>query len=179
MTARRAFLVGPRGSGKSTVARLMAGRLGWSWLDADVVLERRAGQTVREIFASEGEAGFRRRESELLAELCGLDHHVIATGGGVVLSAENRERLTRSGVVFWLTGSAEALWRRICADASTAERRPALAGGGLAEVEQILTAREPLYRACAAHAIDTTTATPEEVAERIVGLLEFRPDRDH
>src|SRR5689334_2595238 len=87
------FLIGPRGSGKSTVARLLASRLGWDWVDADVVLERRCACSVRDLFARVGEAGFRDYEAAVLAELCRLRNHVVATGGGVVLRPDNRERL--------------------------------------------------------------------------------------
>ena len=86
-------LVGPRGSGKTTVARLLAGRLGWGWVDADDELERRAGRSVRRVFAEEGEAGFRELEAAVLRELCGLRRHVLATGGGAVLREDNRALL--------------------------------------------------------------------------------------
>src|SRR4051812_32333065 len=103
------FLVGPRGGGKSTVARLLAERLGWAWADADVLLERRAGMTIREVFEREGEAGFRDREAAVLRELCGLRDHVIATGGGVVLREENRDAMRRAGDVIYLTADPETL----------------------------------------------------------------------
>src|SRR5262245_25909137 len=93
LSLSRLFLIGPRGSGKTTVAALVAGRLGWDWVDADTVLERRAGMSVRAVFAAEGEPGFRDRESAVLAELCRLGRHVIATGGGVVLREPNRQLL--------------------------------------------------------------------------------------
>src|SRR5436305_15234067 len=91
------FLIGPRGSGKTTVARLLAERLGWDWVDVDAALEAAAGRSVRDIFAAEGEAGFRAREAAGLAELCRRRRHVIATGGGVVLDPENRQRLREAG----------------------------------------------------------------------------------
>src|SRR4051812_20716847 len=98
VTLSRLFLVGPRGSGKSTVAALLARRLGWGWVDADALLEERAGRTIRDLFAEEGEPGFREREASLLAELCGRARHVIATGGGVVLRPASREAMRRAGV---------------------------------------------------------------------------------
>jgi shikimate kinase len=162
------FLVGYRGSGKTTVARLLAGRLGWQWLDADVLLEERAGRSIRRIFEEEGEAAFRRMESELLDELCGGQRQVIATGGGIVLSEANRRRLREAGCVVWLDADATTLWQRMREDATTAERRPNLTVGGLAEVEQLLRAREPFYRECAALRIDTTGRTPEAVVEEII-----------
>src|SRR5215471_17730294 len=76
------FLVGYRGSGKTTVARLLADKLGWDWIDADEALQQRHGRSIRTIFAEEGEAGFRDKETTLLGELCRLRQHVIATGGG-------------------------------------------------------------------------------------------------
>src|SRR6516162_5971118 len=100
------FLIGPRGSGKTTVARLLAQRIGWAWCDADELLEERAGKTIRQIFADEGEAAFRERESALLQEIALRQDHVIATGGGIVLSPANRE-LLRRGAVVWLTAAPQ------------------------------------------------------------------------
>lgn len=168
------FLIGYRGSGKTTVARLLAERLGWHWIDADVLLEARASRSIRQIFAEEGEAGFRAREAAVLAELCGRRRHVIATGGGVVLRDENRERL-KAGRVVWLTGDAEILWQRLQGDTTTSERRPALTVGGLAEVKELVQAREPLYRACSDVVISTVGKTPEEVAAEI--LIQAFPNR--
>ena len=165
------FLVGYRCTGKTTVARLVAGRLGWPWLDADAVLEERAGCSVRAVFAAEGEAGFRRREADVLEDLCRRGRHVIATGGGVVLGADNRARLRAAGRVVWLTADAETIWRRVQADATTAERRPALTVGGLAEVRQLLEAREALYRETAHHTVETAGRTPEEVAELVLAAV--------
>jgi len=171
MSAARLFLIGFRGTGKSTVARLLAQALGWDSLDADAELEARCGRSIRAVFAEEGEAGFRDREAAVLADLCGRDRVVVATGGGVVLRTANRERL-RTGTVVWLTADADTLCRRLAADPATAERRPALAGGSAAcdraEVEQLLHQREPLYRACANLTVDTTGRTPEEVATAIL-----------
>jgi shikimate kinase len=162
------LLIGPRGSGKTTVARLLAARLGWGWADADERLEARAGSTIRALFAAFGEAGFRDRESTLLGELCALREHVVATGGGVVLRAGNRELLRRSGWVAWLSADVETLWGRLSGDGTTPERRPALtAAGGREEVAEVLRLREPLYRACADLAVPTAGRTPEEVAAEV------------
>lgn len=163
------FLIGYRGSGKTTIARLLGRRLGWPWLDADTLLEERAGRTIREIFAVEGEAGFRDREAAVLRELTELRAHVIATGGGVVLRPENRT-LLRRGRVVWLTASPSVLWERMQSDVTTAARRPDLAQGGIAEVEQLLAARTPLYAACAERTLDAA-APPEEIAAAIEAWL--------
>src|SRR5262249_41226273 len=143
----RIYLVGYRGSGKSTVGPLLAGRLGWRFLDADALLEQRAGRTVADVFAAEGGAGFRQREAALLAELAGRERHVIANGGGVVLRAANRRLLRESGYCVWLTGDPATLYQRSQTDPASRGRRPALTGlPGPAEVERLMREREPLYR---------------------------------
>ncbi len=160
------FLIGVRGSGKSTVARLLAEKMGWRWRDADEVLEQRYGQTIRAIFANEGEAGFRDKEAAVLADLCALRPCVVATGGGVLLRESNRRLMRASGRAIWLTASVDTLWQRIRDDETTAERRPALTVGGRAEIEEILRLREPLYRQYADYIVDTTAKTvPDIVAE--------------
>jgi len=164
------FLIGARGSGKTAVAHALAARLCCSVCDADALVEQRAGKTIREIFAEKGEAGFREREAAILREVSGWRDHVIATGGGVILRPENRE-LLRRGHVVWLHAAPAVLWQRIQADTATAERRPNLAQGGLAEVEALLAARAALYEACADVRIDTDNDSPEAVAERIIAWL--------
>jgi shikimate kinase len=165
------FLIGLRGSGKSTVARLLASELGWNWLDADDELEKRYGQSIRAIFESEGEAGFREKESVVLEELCGLRRHVIATGGGGVLRERNRVLLRASGRVVWLTADIETLWKRVRSDSATADRRPQLTVGGRAEMEGILHFREPLYRQCADLVVDSAGREPNEIAAEILRWL--------
>jgi shikimate kinase len=159
------ILVGPRATGKTTVARLLAQRLRWGWLDADELLEKRAGCSIRELFGTAGEAAFRDLESAVLDELCSCRRLVIATGGGVVLRPANRERLRAVGRVVWLTADAATLWRRLQGDGTTSERRPDLtASGGLAEVEEVLRVRGPLYQEVAEFSVDTAGRSPEEVA---------------
>ncbi|HEV3263561.1 MAG TPA: shikimate kinase [Gemmataceae bacterium] len=162
------FLIGYRGTGKTTVAGLLAERLGWQWADADQVLEARGGRNIRRIFAEEGEAAFRLMEAAVLEELCRLRRHVIATGGGVVLREANREQLRAAGRVVWLTADAATLWQRLRQDTTTTQRRPDLTVGGLAEIEQLLAAREPLYHACADLRVDTTCLTAVEAARAIL-----------
>ena len=140
------FLIGYRATGKTTVARILAELLGWTCVDADQVLEERHGRTIRRIFAEEGEAGFRDKEAALLEEFCNKERQVIATGGGVVLRESNRQRLQGAGWVVWLTADAQTLWQRLQGDPTSMERRPPLTVGGLAEIEEVLRLREPLYQ---------------------------------
>lgn len=165
------FLIGYRGTGKSTVARLVAQKLGWDWCDADAILEQRYGRTIRQIFADEGEPGFRAKEAAVLEDLVHRDRHVVATGGGIILRPDNRAKL-RMGKVVWLTAPAEVLWRRLQADTTTAERRPNLAQGGLAEIEENLRLREPLYAACADWVVDTAASSADDVADALFRWLE-------
>jgi shikimate kinase len=168
------FLIGARGSGKTTIARLLAERLGWSWVDADEVLEREAGCSIQSIFAREGEARFREREARHLAEFSDLRRHVVATGGGAVLRPANRE-LLRRGWVVWLTADVETLWGRVQADTSTASRRPNLSVGGPGEVAEVLRNREPLYRACADLTISTTGRALDAIVADILAALPAEP----
>src|SRR6266542_2986856 len=138
------FLIGYRATGKSTVARLLAARLGWDCVDADEALATRYGRTIRQIFAEEGEAGFRDKEAAVLEELCRRPRLVVATGGGVILREANRLRLRAAGRVVWLTAKAETIWSRLQQDPTTSERRPALTVGVLAEVFVLLSTRQPL-----------------------------------
>jgi shikimate kinase len=169
------FLIGYRGTGKTSVARILAEKIGWGWLDADALLEERYGRSIRRIFEEDGEAGFREKETAVLEELCRSRNQVIATGGGVVLQEANRQRLRTAGRVVWLTAEPQTLWQRLQDDVTTRERRPPLCGGGLAEIEQLLRARTPLYQRCADFAIDTTAESPETIAGRIVEFLESSP----
>lgn len=167
------FLIGYRGTGKTTVGRALAERLGWEFRDADAELEAGAEMTIAEIFVAEGEPGFRDRESRTLAELSAGANRVIATGGGVILRPQNREILRASGFVAWLTASPEVLWERINADTTTAARRPNLtASGGLDEVVRLLAIREPLYREVADGVVPTEGKSPEAVAADILQAWE-------
>ncbi|HUR54205.1 MAG TPA: shikimate kinase [Gemmataceae bacterium] len=162
------FLIGYRGSGKTTVGRALAARLGWDFLDADVSIESLAGKSILDIFKTEGETAFRDRESAVLADLARLTKTVVATGGGVVLRDQNRA-LLRAGFVTWLTASPEALAARIAADPTTATRRPNLtAAGGVQEVRALLAVREPYYRDAADFVVDAEQLSPEAAADAIL-----------
>lgn len=169
MNTARIFLIGYRGTGKSTVGRALADRLGWRFLDADTALETAAQTSITQIFATEGEPGFRDRESAILETLSQTPTAVIATGGGVILRPANRERLHSHGFTVWLTATPETCWERMQTDPTTGQRRPNLtATGGLEEVRTLLAFREPLYRAVAHATFDTEADSPETLAAAIL-----------
>lgn len=172
-------LIGYRGCGKSTVAALLAERLGCDCQDADEVLEAAVGHSIAEMIRTEGETAFRDAEAAVLASTLASSTGVVATGGGVVLRSENRHLLREAfRPVVWLSAPADVIRRRLAADPMTVARRPALTGGDpLDEVAAAVADREPLYRECADHIIDAASAMPAAVAESILTWLrqDWRP----
>lgn len=166
------YFVGPMGSGKTTVGRLVAERLGRPFADTDALIIERAGCSIPEIFARDGEEGFRRLEAAVLRELPG--GLVVATGGGLVLRPENRDHLKATGCTVWLRVPAEELYRRL-AQGEGVKRRPLLQGEDpLGKLRAIATAREPLYRQAADIIVETGGLTPQEAAEAVLRRLEAR-----
>lgn len=162
------YLIGYRGCGKTTVARLLSALLRMPAIDADEQLEQTAAKTIREIFAAEGEAGFRDRESQTLRELCLRDGLIVSWGGGVILRESNRNALKAAGKIVWLKARPETLLARIEQDPTTGERRPNLtAAGGIDEVRQLLTIREPLYTQAADKIVEVDDVSPAKIAADI------------
>lgn len=146
------FLIGPMGAGKSTIGKLLAKTLGRDFVDSDREIERRTGVSIPMIFEYEGEAGFRRREAEMLAQLSARDGIILATGGGAVLKPENRDLLRRRGFVAYLKCSVEKQLERTHRDShrpllNTADPRQRL--------EDLFLEREPLYAEIADVTVDT------------------------
>lgn len=163
-------LTGFMASGKSTVGRLVADRLGREFIDTDAVIEARTGKRISDIFAEEGEAAFRRLEKELCRELSAPRRLVIATGGGMLLDDENRELIERGGRVICLMVEPEVVIRRLagCAD------RPLLAQEDpLLAARRLLEGRLPLYRSFAWQ-VDTTDLTAEEVVGKVLQQWQAR-----
>ncbi|MCX7803700.1 MAG: shikimate kinase [Planctomycetota bacterium] len=163
-------LIGPRGSGKTAVGRALAERLGRPLLDTDEEVERKAGKSIRDIFEQDGEGRFRDVEAEVVREAARRDGIVIATGGGVVLRRENVEALRRNGFLVHLDAPPDTLAGRVMQDAATRARRPPLLPGldEEEEIRRVMEARAPLYAAARHLRLDTSCASPEEVAGTII-----------
>jgi shikimate kinase len=158
------FLVGLMGAGKTSVGRLLARRLGKTFYDCDHEVERATGVKVAVIFEIEGEAGFRSRETRTLAELVRHKDIVLATGGGAVLSAENRRLLTENGVVVYLRAAPADLWSRTRQD----RNRPLLKTADPRErLQELYDERDPLYRAVADVVVDTGQQSVASLTHRL------------
>ena len=165
-------LIGYRGVGKSTIAPLLAARLGWNWADADTLIEQQTGRSIAEIFATEGEPGFRMREAGVLSELLSQDRLVIAAGGGAILAPHSRQAIRRAGPAIWLTASLDSIFARIHGDSTTAARRPSLTGADpRTEIQTLLATRTPLYAETATHTVDTEGRSPAAIVDEILLAL--------
>ncbi len=158
------FLIGPMGVGKSTIGKRLAKVMGLEFYDCDHEVEARTGVSVPVIFDIEGEAGFRKRESEVLKELTALKGIVLVTGGGSVLSEENRELISNNGFVVYLTGDVDHIMNRIAKDT----RRPLLlTDDPRATLAMIMEIRDPFYREIADLTIDTTRFNIRQIIDQI------------
>jgi shikimate kinase len=163
-------LVGMPGSGKSTVGRQLSRRLQLPFFDSDHVIEQRLGCSIREYFAREGEAAFRDVEEQVLAELAQGPTAVVATGGGAVLRAGNRQRLRDAGRVIYLRSSPEELFRRLRHDM----QRPLLqVPNPLDKLRELYAQRDPLYREVAHFQIETGRPSVSRLVNMIVMQLEL------
>ena len=161
-------LIGYRGTGKSTIANLLAERLSMHVVGMDAEIVKRAGKTIPEIVEESGWDHFRDMESCVAADFGSEDGLIIDAGGGVIVRPQNIESLKENGVVFWLTADEATIVERIGDDT----QRPSLSGSKsfVEEVAEILAEREPKYRAAADHAIDTVENSAEQAAEEIARI---------
>ena len=162
-------LIGYRGTGKSTVGRLLAARLGRDLVSTDAEIVNRAKRTIPEIVARDGWEYFRNLESDICRELASRDQLVIDTGGGAILRAQNVEMLKTNGTVFWLTASVETIAKRIGGD----NQRPSLTGtkSFVDEIQDVLRERTPKYQAAADHSIATDDRSITQLVETLLTLV--------
>ena len=164
------YLVGLMGAGKTTVGRLLAKHYGCTFYDSDHVIEARTGVKIPVIFEIEGEAGFRKREEAIIAELTALSGIVLATGGGAVLSAVNRENLRDRGTVIYLRGLPEHLYERTRHD----RNRPLLqTDNPLEKLRELFRQRDPLYQEVADIVIDTGRQSVAGMTRALYGKLDL------
>lgn len=169
MDSGNIFLVGMMGAGKTTVGKALARRLRRDFIDCDREIVERTGVPIATIFEIEGEAGFRRRESAVLAELARRSGAVVATGGGAVLAEENRRLMREHGTVVYIRVSLDHLHERTRRD----NVRPLLATGDRrATLASLLESRDPLYRQAAHIVVEGGTPGAGSLAGRIVEALE-------
>jgi shikimate kinase len=167
-------LVGPMGAGKSALGARLATRLGLAFVDADRAIEAAAGVDIPTIFALEGEAGFRRRESQQLADILAGEGRVVATGGGAVLAPDNRTLLRTRGFVVYLKLGVAAQLQRLARDRS----RPLLASGDReATLRALAEVRDPLYTALADYTLDAAALPADAAARRLATELRARWQR--
>jgi shikimate kinase len=166
-------LIGLSGSGKTTVGRLLAKRLGWRFVDTDREIQRQQGQSVQAIFREHGEPRFREIEAEMVAEVCGRTNQVIATGGGSPVAEANRARMLDGNLVIFLEGSPAILATRLTRSIAR-EPRPMLGETNLVDrLTELAEQRDAPYR-CAHHVVQTDHRTPREVADVIAVLVRAR-----
>ncbi len=161
-------LVGMMGVGKTTVGRRAAQRLGWPFVDVDLAIETRAGCSVREVFARDGEPAFRDLEASVLADLLASEEPtVIAAGGGAMLREANRDTARVRAEVVWLRARPATLLTRLGAKA---DARPLLDGDAAATVRRLVVEREPVYVAAAHHVIDVDELNAEQTVTALAEL---------
>ena len=162
-------LIGPMGSGKTTVGRRLSKELGIDFYDSDHEITDKTGVSIDHIFDVEGEEGFRKRESDVLKDLCSQDNIIIATGGGAVISEENRIEISKTGSVIYLLSSVDQILRRT----SKSKTRPLLENSKNKRktISDIINARDPLYREIATITVDTNGKKLNEVINEILVQL--------
>ena len=162
------FIVGPMGSGKSTVGKIISDELFLNFFDTDEEIENRTGASIDWIFDLEGEEGFRKRESGVLEEMVQKNSVVLSTGGGIILSENNRELLSSRGTVFYLATPISVQVERTAKD----KDRPLLKNGDPGQIlKELHEKRKNLYESVSDHIVETEDKSSQEVASEIINLV--------
>ena len=159
------FIIGPMGSGKTTIGRQIAKSLNMEFIDSDHEIEKRTGVDIPFIFEKEGESGFRKREHEIIHELCTQTDIVLATGGGAVIDSDNRSALKGNGIVIYLQTPVAELLKRTSRD----KNRPLLqTEDPKAKLEKLMQEREGFYKEVSDLIIDTGNRSAKDVVKEII-----------
>jgi shikimate kinase len=163
------FLIGYRCSGKTTIGKSIATAMGWSFVDSDIRVTKACGKSVEAIIDTEGWNAFRRMEHSTIKQICTNDRQVVATGGGVVLDADNVKAMKTRGMLVWLGASAGTIRKRMLADKNSGHFRPALTERGrIEEIEGMLLQRNHYYESASDFFIQTDGLTPAEITRKII-----------
>ena len=170
------FLIGYRCTGKSTVGKSIANAIDWAFVDADTLLIKACGKSIKDIIDTDGWEAFRRMERATLKQICAKNRQVVATGGGVVIDADNIKTMKTNGRVVWLGATAATIRKRMLADQSSGNFRPALTDKGrMEEIEDMLVQRSPYYRSACDFSVQTDEVPVDEIARRIIKKLSVEP----
>ena len=163
------FLIGYRCSGKTTIGKSIAMTIEWSFVDSDIRVIKEYGKSIKDIIDTEGWDAFRRMERSTLKQICTKDRQVVATGGGVVLDADNVTAMQASGKIIWLGATAETIQKRMLQDKTTGNFRPALTDKGrMEEIEDMLLKRNPYYDSACDFSIHTDDVPVNEISAIII-----------
>jgi len=172
MNASNLFLIGYRCTGKSSVGKLLSAKLGWPFIDTDSLVVSENGMSIRNIVISRGWEAFRRLEHIALQQVCTIDRRVVATGGGIVLDADNVKLMKKSGRIIWLRASPENIKARMVQDQASEAYRPALSStDSISEIKETLAERAPLYQHAMDFSVDTDHRGVDEICDIILGYL--------
>ena len=170
-------LIGFRGTGKSTVGNLLAKRLERDFIDSDKYIESSTGKTIKCIFEEDGEEGFRKIETGIIAELSKVDNKVISAGGGAVLKEENVRNLKDNGFLVLLEATPEVIHNRIAQDKKTTQQRPSLTDKKpLDEIKHLIAKREHAYKNAADYTINSSYVSCEDVVNEIIQTAPHQPE---
>jgi shikimate kinase len=170
------FLIGYRCSGKTTVGKSIAMTIDWSFVDSDLLIIKKNGNSIKDIIDTAGWDAFRRMERSTMRQICTKDRQVVATGGGVVLDADNIKAMKISGTVVWLEASAASIQERMRQDKKTEDFRPALTDKGrMEEIEDMLLKRNPYYESASDFSIHTDDVPLDEITQNIIQKLSVGP----
>ena len=170
------FLIGYRCTGKTTMGKALARRLGWTFMDTDRMIVETTGTSIARMVDENGWPFFRAQERQVMESISAGDRQVVATGGGIILDGRNVSIMKKSGTVVWLTANEKTIEDRMIADDATAGNRPSLTGHGLiGEISSVLSERRPLYEKAADVVIDTDQEKVAAICDRIVNALGLKP----